>query len=56
MVNLVGTLPPVERLLTLPGAHVHLYGKEPRHGRKVGHVTLVDASEETVAAAVRLGS
>ncbi|MGZ8578509.1 MAG: 5-(carboxyamino)imidazole ribonucleotide synthase, partial [Actinomycetota bacterium] len=25
----------------LSGAHVHLYGKEPRPGRKVGHVTVV---------------
>ncbi len=24
-----------------PGAHVHLYGKGPRPGRKLGHVTLV---------------
>jgi 5-(carboxyamino)imidazole ribonucleotide synthase len=25
--------------LSIPGAHVHLYGKEARPGRKVGHVT-----------------
>jgi 5-(carboxyamino)imidazole ribonucleotide synthase len=56
MVNLVGSIPPVERLLALPGAHVHLYGKEPRPVRKVGHVTFVGASEETVAEAVRLAT
>ncbi|HXF98888.1 MAG TPA: 5-(carboxyamino)imidazole ribonucleotide synthase [Gaiellaceae bacterium] len=49
MVNLVGSLPPLERLLAVPGAHVHLYGKTPRPGRKLGHVTLVDAPEEAVA-------
>ena len=49
MVNLVGGVPPLERLLAIPGAHVHLYGKQPRPGRKLGHVTLVDADEETVA-------
>lgn len=54
MVNLVGGVPPVRDLLALPGAHVHLYGKEPRPGRKVGHVTLVDAPEEAVAAAIAL--
>ncbi len=27
--------------LTDPGAHVHLYGKGPRPGRKLGHVTVV---------------
>lgn len=48
MANLVGGEPPLERLLAVSGARVHLYGKEPRAGRKVGHVTLVDASEESV--------
>jgi 5-(carboxyamino)imidazole ribonucleotide synthase len=41
MVNLIGEVPSLERLLRIPGAHVHLYGKEPRPGRKLGHVTLV---------------
>ncbi len=54
MVNLIGTVPPVEELLALPGARVHLYGKEPRTGRKVGHVTLVDPDEGVVERAVAL--
>ena len=41
MVNLIGDVPPLERLLALPGAHLHLYGKAARPGRKLGHVTLV---------------
>jgi len=41
MVNLIGSVPPLERLLAIPGAHVHLYDKQPRPGRKLGHVTLV---------------
>lgn len=48
MVNLVGESPPLERLLGVQGAYVHLYGKVPRTGRKLGHVTLVDADEERV--------
>ena len=35
---------PAERLaeaLAVEGAHVHLYGKPPRPGRKLGHVTVV---------------
>jgi 5-(carboxyamino)imidazole ribonucleotide synthase len=56
MVNLIEEIPPLEELLALPGAHVHLYGKEPRAGRKVGHVTFVGASEETIAEAARLVS
>ena len=54
MVNLIGGTPPIDDLLRLPGAHVHLYGKAPRRARKIGHVTLVAASEETVAEAMTL--
>jgi 5-(carboxyamino)imidazole ribonucleotide synthase len=54
MVNLIGGLPPVDSLLALPGAHVHVYGKESRPGRKVGHVTLVDAPSASIAEAVAL--
>lgn len=54
MVNLIGGLPDMEALLALPGAHVHLYGKDPRPGRKLGHVTLVGAPDAVVAEAVRL--
>ena len=56
MVNLVGAVPALERLLAVPGAHVHLYGKQSRPGRKLGHVTLVDADEETVAEVVGLAT
>jgi 5-(carboxyamino)imidazole ribonucleotide synthase len=30
----------IARGLAVPGAHVHLYGKAPRAGRKLGHVTV----------------
>jgi 5-(carboxyamino)imidazole ribonucleotide synthase len=40
MLNLIGAVPPSEAVTAVAGAHLHLYGKEPRHGRKVGHVTL----------------
>jgi 5-(carboxyamino)imidazole ribonucleotide synthase len=45
MVNLIGTAPRSDDMLRIPGAHLHLYGKEPRPGRKLGHVTLVDPEE-----------
>ena len=54
MVNLVGAVPPLERLLSVPGAHLHLYGKATRAGRKLGHVTLVDADDESIAEVVAL--
>jgi len=40
MVNLIGALPDPAAVLAIPGAHLHLYGKQPRAGRKLGHVTL----------------
>jgi 5-(carboxyamino)imidazole ribonucleotide synthase len=44
MVNLIGSVPAAEHVLRIPGAHLHLYGKAPRPGRKLGHVTLVEPS------------
>lgn len=40
MVNLIGTLPDCNALLRLPDTHLHLYDKDPRPGRKLGHVTV----------------
>lgn len=40
MVNLIGTVPSVEAVLRVPNAHLHLYGKSPRPGRKLGHITV----------------
>jgi 5-(carboxyamino)imidazole ribonucleotide synthase len=58
MVNLLGdlwwpqgdasaapTTPPWDRLLALPGTHLHLYGKlSARPGRKMGHLNITGAS------------
>jgi 5-(carboxyamino)imidazole ribonucleotide synthase len=49
MLNLIGELPAPAAMLAVPGAHLHLYGKQPRPGRKVGHVT-VWAAEASRAA------
>ena len=46
MVNLIGRIPDVDALLSVDGAHLHLYGKRPRAGRKLGHVTLVAGEPE----------
>jgi 5-(carboxyamino)imidazole ribonucleotide synthase len=34
--------------LAIDGAHVHLYGKTPRAGRKLGHVTIVGSDRDEV--------
>jgi len=50
MLNLIGRWPEPAAILAVPGAHLHLYGKEPRRGRKVGHVTLRAADSSALAA------
>ena len=40
MFNFIGAVPDAASVLKLPEAHLHDYGKDPRPGRKVGHVTL----------------
>ncbi len=40
MVNSIGDLPDPAAILAIEGAHLHRYGKAPRPGRKVGHVTI----------------
>ena len=40
MLNCIGAMPAREAVLAVPGAHYHAYGKAPRPGRKVGHLTL----------------
>jgi 5-(carboxyamino)imidazole ribonucleotide synthase len=44
--NFIGQLPPAIDVLSIPGAHLHDYGKSSRPGRKVGHVTLSAESPE----------
>ncbi|MGR8930627.1 MAG: 5-(carboxyamino)imidazole ribonucleotide synthase [Gammaproteobacteria bacterium] len=39
MVNFIGGLPEDPALLSLSNAHLHLYNKAPRKGRKVAHAT-----------------
>jgi 5-(carboxyamino)imidazole ribonucleotide synthase len=46
MVNLIGELPDSAEVLSVPDAHLHLYGKEPRPARKLGHLTLSAATPE----------
>ncbi len=71
MLNLLGDLwlshgvqmvePPWAKVLALPGAHLHLYGKtEARRGRKMGHLTITaahanEAREVALQAAAILG-
>jgi 5-(carboxyamino)imidazole ribonucleotide synthase len=55
MVNLIGSMPEPSVLTDVPGVHLHLYGKQPRPGRKLGHVTLVSEGPPSTEALSRLG-
>lgn len=50
MYNIIGEQPDITMLLKVPDAHVHYYGKVPRPGRKLGHVTLWDSTEQNALA------
>lgn len=58
MINLIGAIPAPEAVLRNPYVHLHLYGKEARPGRKVGHMTVRTGDPEqlqrTVAALLEL--
>ena len=49
MLNIIGRIPERERVVSVEGAHLHLYGKLPTEKRKVGHVTLVAGSADALA-------
>ena len=43
--------PPWDKILALPGTHLHLYGKkDAKKGRKMGHLTITGATVEAVQA------
>ncbi len=43
----------IERALALEGVHVHLYGKEARPGRKIGHLTVLGEDLDATRAQAR---
>jgi len=48
MINLIGDIPETADVIKLPDVHLHLYGKSPRQGRKVGHITLLADDKTTL--------
>jgi 5-(carboxyamino)imidazole ribonucleotide synthase len=46
MVNCIGTMPDARNVSVINGVALHDYEKEPRAGRKLGHVTAVAATPE----------
>ena len=46
MLNCIGEMPPLASVMRIRGAHMHDYAKEPRSGRKVGHITVRTADAD----------
>ncbi len=49
MLNIIGDFPNMKKLLEIPGVHFHHYGKAPRAGRKIGHITVVAPDNQALA-------
>lgn len=52
MVNFIGAVPDLAQLARIPELHVHLYGKQAKPARKVGHANLTASSASSLDAAL----
>lgn len=48
MVNIIGETGPVEQVLKMPNAYLHLYDKAERAGRKLGHINILAETQQTL--------
>ncbi len=53
MINLIGEIPDVKKILQMQDVHLHLYDKEARPSRKLGHVTVWMQDKQSVDDQVR---
>ncbi|MDR9467977.1 5-(carboxyamino)imidazole ribonucleotide synthase [Marinospirillum sp.] len=53
MLNIIGKAPALQAVLAEENAHLHLYGKEERAGRKLGHINLVAEDATTLVSKVK---
>lgn len=48
MINIIGETGPVEKVLAMPNAFLHLYDKQERVGRKLGHINVLAVDEDSL--------
>ncbi len=53
MLNMIGVIPDSSDVLVHNHAHLHLYDKEPRPGRKVGHINLLAQDKAVLEAEIK---
>ena len=54
MVNLIGDIPTIDDVLVNVHSHLHLYDKQARSGRKVGHINLRAQNKDVLEAELKL--
>jgi len=52
MLNFIGEVPPVDKVISVADCHLHHYGKAFKAGRKVGHATLRSADRASLNAGI----
>ena len=52
MINFIGEVPPVDKVIAIDNCHLHHYGKAFKVGRKVGHANLRCADQATLQAQI----
>ena len=52
MLNIISLHPKTEDILQIKDVHLHLYGKDEREGRKLGHITLTANNHHELAAGI----
>jgi len=53
MVNFIGAVPDLAKLAQIPRLHLHLYGKQAKPARKIGHANLTAGSEAELKKALQ---
>jgi 5-(carboxyamino)imidazole ribonucleotide synthase len=53
MINLVSEIPALDALEGQPGIYLHVYGKAPAPGRKLGHITVVAETRPALEERIR---
>jgi len=52
MVNIIGKTGPTDTALSMPNAHLHLYDKSEREGRKLGHINITANSQQELDSSI----
>lgn len=54
MINIIGKNGDANKVLNLPNAHLHMYGKEERADRKIGHINLTAQDSKSLEETINL--